>query len=78
MGAQACGCPKTLRCRCIQPKERVVVPPIQRGDYIIQHVADDRTGRPWFVQEVALLDMGRFSTEKAAVEFREFLEDKYA
>lgn len=46
------------------------------GEFIIQqtYLPDDER---WYVHEVNFLDYGRFSNKEAAVEFREFLNEKY-
>lgn len=45
---------------------------IEREDLIVQHY-DPGHERPWYVQEVSLLDMGRFKTKEDALAHREFL-----
>lgn len=46
---------------------------INRGDYIIQQDPEDEL---WYVQEIQLLDMGRFKEQKAAHEHWQFLSNK--
>lgn len=48
---------------------------MDRGELIINYYADDKFP-PWYVQRVALLDMGRFTTREAAEEHKKFLEEK--
>jgi hypothetical protein len=47
---------------------------LERGDYIIQK--DEECGR-FYVQEVQLLDMGRFNTLTEACSHKIFLEEEY-
>ncbi len=45
---------------------------LERGDIIVQKSADDDM---WYVQEVALLDIGRFKDKEVAEKHRQFLID---
>lgn len=52
------------------------IPTINTHDLLIQRpYADD--GR-WYVQEVALLDVGRFDTYEEAVSHSKFIEEKFS
>lgn len=45
---------------------------IKRGDYLVQYDEDGLH----YVQEVALLDMGRFKTKEQAIAHKRFLEER--
>lgn len=45
---------------------------VERGDFIVQQYPDY-----WYVQEVALLDHGRFKTKEEAIDHKRFLDEKY-
>jgi len=47
---------------------------LQRGTYIVNYYEGEEL--PYYVQEVALLDHGRFTTLKAAEELKEYLENQ--
>ena len=51
-------------------------PTINTRDLIVQQPYED-DGR-WYVQEITLLDMGRFMTHEEAVRHAEFLKEKYS
>ena len=46
---------------------------LQRRDLIVQQCYPEDE-KSWYVQEIHLLDMGRFRTEQEAIEHKEFLQ----
>jgi hypothetical protein len=48
---------------------------IRTNDLIVQQTYPEDE-KSWYVHEVALLDLGRFRTEREAVEHRAFLLEK--
>lgn len=51
---------------------------MQTGEYIVQQPYIQENDNRWYVQQISLLDYGRFSTREAAIEFLDFLHDKEA